>query len=320
MPTSMTSKRQVRGRELILGGNGFIGSHLADRVLALGRNVTILDKAMEQYRAPLPGVKYVLGSFEDRSVLDDALTGVDTVFHLISTTLPKGSNENPAFDIGSNLVGTIRLLEACVERSVRKVVFVSSGGTVYGSPTVIPIPETHATEPECSYGIGKLAIEKYLALFHKLHGLDYVILRPSNPYGARQNPLGSQGIVAVFLGKLREHMPIEIWGDGEIVRDYLHVTDLVEGMCQAAFRSTPSRIFNLGMGVGHSINDLCRAIEHVLGRELDVRYSPRRIFDVGSIVLDTTRARRELNWEPRIKLDAGLRDVWDFVNRAALRT
>jgi UDP-glucose 4-epimerase len=305
MDTAPQNERGTNQRALLLGGNGFIGSHLADSLLARGWQVRILDQAMERYRDPLPGVDYFLGSFGDQQLLNEALTGVDIVFHLISTTLPKTSNDDPAFDLDSNVIASIRLFEACVKRSIRKIVFLSTGGIIYGRPTSLPVPETHATEPDCSYGISKLSIEKYLALFHKLNGLEYVILRPSNPYGARQNPLGAQGVIAVFLGKIRAKKPIEIWGDGEIVRDYLHVKDLVEGICEAAIRSTPSRIFNLGMGIGHSLNDLCR----------DVRYAPSRLFDVPAIVLDVSRAKRELGWAPKISLEAGISDTWEFVSR-----
>jgi UDP-glucose 4-epimerase len=300
---------------LLLGGNGFIGSHLADTLLARGWHVRILDRSMEVYRAPLLDVAYFAGSFSDERRLDEALAGVDTVFHLVSTTLPKTSNDDPAFDVDSNVIGSIKVLHACVKHSIRKIVFLSSGGIVYGRPVSLPVPETHPTEPDCSYGIGKLSIEKYLALFHKLHGLEYAILRPSNPYGPRQNPLGAQGVIAVFLGRILSNRPIEIWGNGETVRDYLHVSDLVEGIYEAATRSTPSRIFNLGMGLGHSLNDLCRVISETLGRPIDIRYAPSRLFDVPAIVLDISRAKQELGWTPKVRLQAGIKDTLEFVNR-----
>ena len=302
---------------LVLGGNGFIGSHLVDRLLSEGWQVTVLDAAPERYRAALAGVTYLLGSFTDGDLVARALRGVDTVFHLISTTLPQSSNDDPAYDVASNIGGTIQLLEACVAHAVRKMIFVSSGGTVYGDPQVLPVTEKHATDPQCSYGIAKLAIEKYLALFHRLYGLEYVILRPSNPYGPRQNPFGTQGVVAVFMGKVRDAQPIDIWGDGEAIRDFLHVDDLVDGILRAASQSPPSRIFNLGMGDGHSLNTLLRGIKAVTGRELNVRYSPSRVFDVRAIILDITRARQELGWTPRRQFEDGLADTWAFV--ASLR-
>jgi len=137
---------------------------------------------------------------------------MEMVFHLVSTTVPKTSNEDPAFDVMSNVVETIYLLEQCAKGKAKKVVFVSSGGAVYGTPAALPVAENSPEGPESPYGITKLAIEKYLGLFHRLYGLNYVIIRPSNPYGERQNPDGDQGVIAVFLGKIAKDQAIDIWG------------------------------------------------------------------------------------------------------------
>ena len=203
-------------------------------------------------------------------MLSETLNGIDTVFHLINTTLPKTSNDDPAFDVQSNVIETLFLLEQCVARKVKKIVFISSGGTVYGKPEKLPIAEDSPTNPECSYGIIKLTIEKYLALYHLLHGLDYVIVRPSNPFGERQNPNGIQGGIFEFQGKLAKGEPIEIWGDGEVVRDYVFIDDLVEGISKAATVGTSSRIFNLGSGKGYSLNDILKRIYKVTGKDTPV--------------------------------------------------
>ncbi|WP_243370841.1 NAD-dependent epimerase/dehydratase family protein [Geotalea sp. SG265] len=297
---------------LILGGNGFIGSHLVDRLLAAGHKVRVFDKYEEHYRKPIAGVDYRFGDFGNRGLLADALVGVNTVFHLISTTLPKTSNDDPAFDIQSNVVETIFLLEQCIVRNI-KVIFVSSGGTVYGKPLTLPIAENSPTDPECSYGITKLMIEKYLALFKLLHNLDYTIVRPSNPYGSRQNPNGIQGAISVFLGKVARNEPIEIWGDGEVVRDYVYIEDLAEGIYRAATKPTESRIFNLGSGTGYSLNEIVETIRTVTGREVQVEYKPKRTFDVPRIYLDIARARTELDWAPVVSLPAGIAKTWEFV-------
>ena len=179
---------------LVLGGNGFIGSHLVDQLVRTGHAVRILDRALSRFYTPPAGVDLVLADWEDEKVLTAALSGVETVFLLIGTTLPASSNADPIFDVQSNLVGTLRLLQACVAQGVRRIVFSSSGGTVYGIPQTIPIAETHPTEPISSYGITKLAIEKYLALYCRLHGLNYVVVRGANPYGKRQDPQRPQGL------------------------------------------------------------------------------------------------------------------------------
>ncbi len=300
-------------RTLVLGGNGFIGSHLLDRLLLAGHAVRVFDRNEELYRKPLDGVEYCYADFGNRTLLAEALEGIDIVFHLISTTVPKTSNDDPAFDVTSNVVETIALLEKCVAHGVKKIVFLSSGGTVYGAPAALPVTEDSATNPECSYGITKLAVEKYLALFNHLYGLDYVIVRPSNPYGPRQNPLGIQGAISVFLGRVAAGKPIEIWGDGQIVRDYVYVDDLVEGIYRAATQTVASCILNLGSGQGHSLNAIIATMREVIGDRVRVVYTPARVFDVPQIYLDISRAQQELAWRPATSLDAGIRQTWEFV-------
>jgi len=304
---------------LILGGNGFIGSHLVDKLLADGHAVRVFDKYEERYRQPLPEVDYSFGDFGNRGLLAEALRGVDVVVHLISTSLPKTSNDDPAYDVQSNVIESLFLLEKCVELGIRKVIFISSGGTVYGRPVQLPIAENGATDPECSYGITKLTIEKYLALYHQLYGLDYVIVRPSNPYGSRQNPLGIQGAIPVFLGKIAREEPIEIWGDGSVIRDYIYIDDLVEGIGRVVSYAGEQKIFNMGSGAGHSLNELIRIIAAVTQRPVQVTYKEARRFDIPAIVLDIASAQRELGWLPGTEIEAGIRATWEFVRNLYTR-
>jgi UDP-glucose 4-epimerase len=299
---------------LILGGNGFIGSHLVDKLLTEGHKVRVFDRYDELYRRPLSGVDYVHADFGNRGSLSEALKGVDWVFHLISTTLPKTSNDDPIFDVQSNLVETLSLLEQCVVHKVKKIVYVSSGGTVYGIQPELPVNEDCPTRPECSYGIVKLAIENYLALFNRLYDLDYTVLRPSNPFGPRQNPVSIQGVIAVFLGKVAREESLEIWGDGEIIRDYVFVDDVVSGIYKAASSISVSRTFNLGSGVGFSLNEIVDCIRNVTGRTVTVNYQVKRCFDVPAVYLDIDRACRELNWQPETSLENGIRRTWSFIS------
>ena len=298
---------------LILGGNGFIGSHLLDKLLVEGHSVRIYDKQEELYRTSSVNVDYRHGDFGNRYFLADALVDIDIVFHLIATTLPKTSNEDPIHDVQSNVVETLYLLEQCVAKKVKKVVFASSGGTVYGSMEMLPISEGCPTNPECSYGITKLTIEKYLALFKQLYDLDYSIVRLSNPYGPRQNPFGIQGAISVFLGRVLQNRTIEVWGDGETVRDYIYVDDLVCGIYSAAIKNTPSRMFNLGSGEGNSLNDIIRIIGNVVGCEVKVDYRPKRMFDVPKIWLDINLAKEQLGWKPCKSLDNGIELTYNFI-------
>jgi len=304
---------------LVLGGNGFIGSHLVDKLIAEGHSIRVFDRDEEHYRKPLDGVEYFYADFGNRILVAEALKGMDIVFHLISTTVPKTSNDDPVFDVMSNVAETIHLLEKCVERRVKKVVFVSSGGTVYGTPSSLPVSEDSPTNPECSYGITKLMIEKYLGLFNHLYGMDYVVVRPSNPYGARQNPLGFQGAVPIFLGKIARGETIDIWGDGEIVRDYIFIEDLVEGIYRTAIWNTPSRIFNIGSGEGHSLNNIIEIMRKVVGGEIRVVYTARRSFDVPKIYLDISRAKVDLAWRPTTPLDIGIKKTWEFVRSVVIK-
>jgi UDP-glucose 4-epimerase len=302
-------------RGVIIGGNGFIGSHLVDALLAAGWQVTVYDRAPERYRPPLPGVEYVLGELGNTGLLQSTLPRADVVFHLASTTIPESSNDAPVFDIQSNLVDTVRFLQVCVTGRVRKVVFLSSGGTVYGVPQSLPISEEHPTHPICSYGIVKLAIEKYLQLYRHLHALSYTILRPSNPYGVRQNPAGQQGAVSVFLGRIAQGQPVTIWGDGEITRDYLHVADLARACLLAATVETPHAVFNISTGRETSLNQLIAALGAALGQAIPVVRLPGRPFDVPRLALDNRRAQAELGWLPQVTLQKGLLDTWQWTQR-----
>ena len=300
---------------LVLGGNGFIGSHLVDQLLAEGHNVRVFDKYAEYYRKPLLSVDYHYGDFGNRGLLMEALMDIDVVFHLISTTLPKTSNDDPAFDVQSNVVETIFLLDQCNARQIKKIIFISSGGTVYGKPAMLPIPEDSATDPECSYGITKLAIEKYLYLFWYLHKLDYCILRLANAYGERQRPTATQGAIPVFLEKTLQNDEIVVWGDGSVVRDYIYVTDIVRALIKALTYSGENKIFNIGSGQGHSLDELIHVIENVTGRSLQVKYADARSFDVPINVLDISRAKSHLDWAPMVSLLDGVARMHAWMSR-----
>ena len=295
---------------LVLGGAGFIGSHLAEALLQAGHRVRLFDRPhLDRLPAFLqrPEFEVFTGDFLNPRTLSPALEGSEIVFHLISTTLPKNSNDNPMYDVESNVMGTLRLLELCRQQGVRKVVFASSGGTVYGVPRSVPIDESHPTDPICSYGIHKLAIEKYLQLNHRIHGLDYCVVRPANLYGPRQRLDIAQGAVAVFLDRALHGKPIQVWGDGSVVRDYLYVADAAEALLKAAAFDGEPRVFNIGSGAGTSLAQLIKEIEALLGRAVAVEYAAARALDVPANVLDASLARRHLGWAPRTSLAEGLR-------------
>jgi UDP-glucose 4-epimerase len=301
---------------LVLGGAGFIGSHLSVGLLQAGHRVRVFDRPHLDSLAFLArrgDCEILTGDFLNPQDLARALHGVEIVFHLVSTTLPQNSNENPRYDVETNLLGTLRLLQLCREHGVRKVVFVSSGGTVYGVPKTIPVDEAHPTQPTCSYGIHKLAIEKYLHLEHMQHGLDYCVLRPANLYGERQRPDVAQGAVAVFLDRALGGKAIRIWGDGSVVRDYVYVGDAVGAFLKAMAYGGEEKVFNIGSGTGTSLNQLVAEIQAALGRPLKVEYQPPRGFDVPVNILDSSLAGRLLGWSAGTTLAAGIRRTHDWL-------
>lgn len=298
---------------LILGGCGFIGSHLADILVERGFRVRLFDRLnVDTSRVShlVAKAEIVEGDFTNEADVANVLKGIDVVYHLVSTTLPASSNQNPAYDIESNVVSTLRMLSMAREERVNKIIFSSSGGTVYGPAHKIPIPEDHSTEPITSYGIQKLTIEKYLALYGHLHGLDWTVLRPSNPYGERQDPQSIQGAVGVFAAAIKEGRPITIWGDGSVVRDYIYVKDVAEAFAWFADKKGTSRIYNIGTGVGTDLNALIKILASASGLKPHVNYLPSRKVDLPVNVLDISRARRELGWEPKVNIEEGLKRLF----------
>jgi len=303
---------------VVVGASGFIGSHLVDGLLAAGFRVKALARHLPGLISPAaqtnPALTLSPLSMGDGLALQEAMEGAELVFHLASGSLPQSSNRDPQADVQVNLLGALKVLEAARQAQVQRLVMVSSGGTVYGVPQQVPIPETHPTEPTCSYGICKLAIEKYVALYRQLHGLDGLVLRVANPYGERQRLDATQGVVPVFLGKALRGEPLQIWGDGSTVRDFLHISDVVAALLAAARYAGEERLFNVGSGEGLSLNQLVGLLGSELQRPLAVEYLPARGFDVPTNVLCIERAQRCLGWSPQVPVAEGLHRLCASLN------
>jgi UDP-glucose 4-epimerase len=303
----------------VLGGGGFLGSAIVDRLLAEGHAVRVLERPrIEPYRTFAAGehVEWIEGDFGYLPDLQFAIKDVSAVVHLVCTTRPKSSNVEPIFDVQTNLVTTLQLLEEMRGQGIRRLIFASSGGTVYGQPLHTPIDEDHPTNPTTSYGITKLAIEKYLLLEKLLYGLQPVILRVANPYGERQRVEYAQGVVAAFLRSALTHQPIEIWGDGSVIRDYLHSADVARAFAAALSYQGEDCVFNIGSGLGVSLNQLLQILSEQLDQDLEVIYKPARDFDVKSNILCCRRARQELHWQPEISMAHGLRRTLAWLRQA----
>lgn len=302
-------------KALVLGGCGFIGSHVVDALLARGNAVTVFDRNPERFRDPLRGVVYSFGDFNDRMALAEALIGKDVVYHLISTTFPGTANLDPSADVSGNLLGTLGLLETMKSTKVNRLVYLSSGGTVYGRCKNEFISEDQPLNPINSYGIVKVAIENYLRMYEELYGITSVAVRAGNPFGPRQGHTGVQGVISTFMRCLRSGTPINIWGDGNIVRDYLYVEDLAT-LCTKAAHSGISGCLNAGSGVGRTLNDIVAAISKITGHKIDPVYLPSRNVDVERIVLDVSRARRELGWSASTNFETALERTWNWIRDA----
>lgn len=293
---------------VVFGGSGFVGQRLCKELVTAGHYVRSISRTgcpRGQAQPWWDDVEWISADLGTETSAP-AMAGADVLFHLASSTYPSTSNSDVVFDLESNLVGSVRMLKTAVERRVRRVVFISSGGTVYGVPQQNPIPETHPTDPICSYGIQKLAIEKYLYLFRELQDLDSVVLRVSNVYGEFQNLERPLGAVSHFSHRAVEGKPIEIWGDGTIRRDYIHVDDVVSALLKAMSYSGIDHIFNIGSGESVSLNQLLDLIGRRVESDIVVTYKPARSFDVKENVLDIRRAAKELGWKPSINLEDGL--------------
>ena len=296
-------------RILLIGGGGFIGSSVADRLLQDGHELSVFERPrVVPYRAFESNecVKWLTGDLQSVHDMASAIDGIDTVIHLASSTLPKNSNEDPIFDVQSNLISMIQLLNGMAEAGVRKIIFASSGGTIYGKPNYLPIDEDHPTNPITSYGIVKLMVEKYLMLYERMYGIKAISLRIANPYGGRQRIETAQGAIAVFLNRVLQRQSVEIWGDGTITRDYIYITDVAESFVKAIAYEGSSSVFNISSGIGVSLNDLLSVLEKEVGHDIERLYLERRSFDVQSSVLCNNLASTELEWNPQIHLSDGI--------------
>ena len=301
----------------IVGATGFIGSYLVDAFLEAGCHVRAVSRNFPGLISELsfsnPNLSVHTIDICDKSSLLKVLKGVDVLIHLASSCLPQQSNDMPVFDVQTNLIGSLNLLECSAEKQVQKFIFISSGGTVYGPPLSVPINEDHPTNPTCSYGITKLAIEKYILLFKNLYGLNGTILRLANPYGVRQRIGLAQGVVPAFLIRAIREEPLVVWGDGTVIRDFLYITDVIEAILLACVYRGDTHTFNIGSGTGLSLNQLIGLIEDVVGRELQVMYKPSRPFDVPTNVLSIHRAVHLLKWKPAVSALEGVKEFHDYL-------
>jgi len=254
-------------------------------------------------------VEWYQGDLSDTAALASAIESFDLVFHLVHANTPQSSNLDMVGEVQKNVISSLQLLEICRKLKVKRIVFVSSGGTIYGIAKEIPTGETAPTDPITAYGISKLAIEKYLALYEHLYGLSFRALRVANPFGPYQVPMKGQGVIAALISRALEKETIDIWGDGSVVRDYVFVDDVVDALQAASVDQSSERIFNIGGGQGRSLREVISAIEMQLGEKLSINWKPGRPIDVPKSILSIDRARKVLGWLPKTSFGDGLKQA-----------
>jgi UDP-glucose 4-epimerase len=306
---------RMSGAVLVTGGAGFIGSHIAEAYLAAGWSVTCLDDLSRGKREQVPeGAKFVqadVRSAETHSTIADGK--FDVVVHQAAQIDVRISVEDPALDASINLVGFANILSGVAAGRVKRVVFASSGGVVYGDPPILPTPEPTANLPISPYGVSKLAGEHYLRVLGALHGFEGVAMRYANVYGPRQDPKSEAGVVSIFVSRMLEDKPVTIFGDGTQTRDYVFVRDVARANLLAGTVSVSrgDRLdvpaFNIGTGRETSVNDLAQHVGRAIGRTPRVEYAPPRPGELFRSCLDVSKAARELQWTPQVTFDEGMK-------------
>lgn len=307
---------------LVLGANGFIGGHLVDALAEDGHFVRCFDRyktddlsfANQEHH----DVEIFRGDFLSTDSIEKSLEGIEYVFHFISTTNPLTAENDPVFDLETNVKMSIELFKLCAKKDIKKVIFASTGGAMYGNVDIQgPISEDVYPKPISPYAIGKLSIENYLRYFEVKHGLPYLVLRISNPYGPRQNTLSGQGVIPIFLERIKASEPITVYGDGSMVRDYIYVGDVASLIAQNFEKDTNGSVYNLGAGKGYSINDLIDVIQRVTGAEAKIESRPTPATFVQSVVLDTSRFLADFQVGTElIELEKGIEKTWQNLNQS----
>ncbi len=299
---------------LVTGGAGFIGSHIVDRLIDEGHEIVVVDDLSTGKDKNIN----IKTKFYKLNIQDSKLESIfqkerpDYINHHAAQMDVRRSVSDPISDAKTNVLGTINLLKNCVKYKVKKVVYASSGGAVYGEQQIFPAPETHPLRPISPYGITKLTGEHYLYYYKAVYGLDYAALRYANVCGPRQDPFGEAGVVAIFIQKMLNGEQAIINGDGEQTRDFVYVEDVVEANILAMMNNTPDSVFNIGTGIETSINQIFNLLRQIINPSIDVKHGPPKDGEQRRSVIEHTKAKEILHWEPRTSLINGLKKTCEY--------
>jgi len=298
---------------MVMGGAGFIGSHIVDSLVTQGYTATVFDDLSSGKRGNLgAGIALTVGDVRDKHAVGTAVSNdVGCVFHLAAQIDVRKAVEDPGLDAQVNVGGTINVLSACVEAHVRRFVMSSTGGALYGEPSALPATEQSAIRPLSPYGVSKYCAEQYIGYFHHAYGLETVNLRYANVYGPRQDPKGEAGVVGIFARRILLGLSCIVYGDGEQTRDFVFVDDVAQANMLAM--QGPLGTFNIGTGVETSLNQLLAAFERVVGHPVARQHEPARGGEVQRIALNAEKAWHDLGWKPSVSLEDGLAQTLEWV-------
>jgi UDP-glucose 4-epimerase len=298
---------------LLIGGNGFIGSALAARLLAEGRRLHVVSPNLPPPDAA-PGAVYHQACMSDPSLLAEILPRCRTIVHAASATTPGSSARRPSLEGALNIEPSLALIEALDALERFHFIFISSGGTVYGDPDTLPAAESHPLRPKSYYAAGKIALETFFRLASRPPGRTVSIVRPANVYGPGQAFRLGFGVIRTMLEHLANETSMEIWGSGEAVRDYLYIDDMVDALVRLIRLPEDDSTYNIGSGIGLSLNRLVRIVEDVCGRRLETRHRQRRCSDVSGIVLDSSLFCSRTQWQPKVSIEEGILATWQWLS------
>ena len=294
-------------RILVTGGNGFIGSALVVSLLAKGHQVTVVTYSNVIQLKPHENLLIKIGDYADLKFMDEYLPGMDCLIHLAYTTVPENSVKDPVFDIDSNVISSLRLIEGMHKNFVKKLIFVSSGGVIYGENNSI-ISENSELRPISSYGISKYILEKNIDLLSQQLEIQSCILRIANAYGPGQHAKRNQGVINIWSDNIRNEKEINLIGTGDLIRDFIHIDDVVSAFHKVLEKNVTGT-FNIGTGVGTNLNRILNLLEEAIGKKALIKYIPDRGFDVSSNILSTDLFRNKTGWNPLIDIRTGIHRV-----------
>jgi UDP-glucose 4-epimerase len=296
-------------RILILGGNGFIGRNLSATLVSEDHQVVSADRSMVPDTL---GVEQKIGNLADSSFVHSLFRSLpyDWVIHLACSLIPSSGYDDFIRERELNMTGGFELVKTMLKTGSKKLIYFSSGGAIYGNNGLQINKEESPLFPMNYYAYSKLAMEKFIQFEARLSGLEYIIVRPSNPYGSGQNLFGRQGLIAVSLGKILAGEPATVWGDGSVIRDYLHISDLCSAINSLVEKQPLNEIFNIGSGIGISVNEILETVQRASGKQLEINYLPSRAVDVPKNVLDISKLQSATQWKPQIELETGVKALW----------